>query len=103
MQDAAKEVRIKKGDENAVTDTGITNDGAWQRRGHSSLNGFVATTSVETGKILDGEVMSRKCKSCEQYKKIESTHPIVYESWISHISVVATIKDQLQTWSLPGH
>ena len=81
MQDAAKEIRIKKGDENAVTDTGITNDGAWQRRGHSSLNGFVATISVETGKILDGEVMSRKCKSCEQYKKIESTHPIVYESW----------------------
>ena len=68
---------VKKGDENAVTDTGIINDGAWQRRGHSSLNGFVATISVETGKILDGEVMSRKCKSCEQYKKIESAHPIV--------------------------
>ena len=62
--------------------TGITNDGAWQRRGHSSLNGFVATISVETGKILDGEVITRKCKSCdEQYKKIESIHPIVYESW----------------------
>ena len=27
------------------------------------------------------KVMSRKCKSCEQNKKIESTHPIVYESW----------------------
>ena len=63
MQDAAKEIRIKKGDENATTDTGITNDGAGQQRDHSSLNGFIATISVETGKILDGEVMSRKYKS----------------------------------------
>ncbi|GIY05114.1 hypothetical protein CDAR_120891 [Caerostris darwini] len=32
---------------------GVSVDGAWQRRGHTSLNGCVAVLSMDTGKVLD--------------------------------------------------
>ncbi|GFU43598.1 uncharacterized protein TNCV_3728391 [Trichonephila clavipes] len=38
-------------------------DGTWQKRGHTSLNGVVTAVSVDTGKIIDAEILSRKC-SC---------------------------------------
>ena len=47
----------------------MSGDGAWQKRGHSSLNGEV--TLIGNGKSIDYEVQSKNCKSCEawQYKK----------------------------------
>lgn len=36
-------------------------DGTWQRRGFSSLNGIVTCSSVDTGKIIDVEVLSKFC------------------------------------------
>ncbi|GFV10286.1 uncharacterized protein TNCV_3439721 [Trichonephila clavipes] len=38
-------------------------DGTWQKRGHTSLNGVVAAVNVDTGKVVDAEILSRKC-SC---------------------------------------
>ncbi|GFX86204.1 uncharacterized protein TNCV_2560861 [Trichonephila clavipes] len=38
-------------------------DGTWQKRGHTSLNGVVTVVSVDTGKVVDAEILSRKC-SC---------------------------------------
>ncbi|GFS68324.1 uncharacterized protein TNCV_307031 [Trichonephila clavipes] len=38
-------------------------DGTWQKRGHTSLNGVVTAVSVDTGKDVDAEILSRKC-SC---------------------------------------
>lgn len=32
---------------------GVSDDGTWQRHGHSSLNGFVSVISVDTGKVID--------------------------------------------------
>ena len=78
MQDAAKEICTKYGDENAAADTGVTNDGALQWRGHASMIGFVVRISVETGKILD----ARKCKSCEQYEIfVYLLHFVSYDPW----------------------
>lgn len=36
-------------------------DGTWQRRGFSSLNGVVTCTSIDTGKVLDVQVLSKYC------------------------------------------
>lgn len=36
-------------------------DGTWQRRGFSSLNGIVTCTSIDTGKVMDIEVLSKFC------------------------------------------
>ncbi|KAJ4449706.1 hypothetical protein ANN_01110 [Periplaneta americana] len=39
-------------------------DGTWQKRGHTSLNGVVTTTSVNTGKVLDVHTLSKSCNIC---------------------------------------
>ncbi|GFW39587.1 uncharacterized protein TNCV_3187581 [Trichonephila clavipes] len=38
----------------------------WQRRGYTSMNGCVAAISVDTGKVLDIEVMSSYCPTCKR-------------------------------------
>ena len=49
--------------------SGVSCDGTWQRRGHSSLNGCVFVMSIGTGKVLDGETLTALCKECCYYLK----------------------------------
>ena len=70
MNDAAKEIHILKGKaENEMADCGISCDGSWQRRGFSSLSGRVTAISMDTGKVLDAEVLSRFCKECKKHEE----------------------------------
>ncbi|GFV28087.1 hypothetical protein TNCV_3851261 [Trichonephila clavipes] len=39
-------------------------DGTWHKRGYSSLNGVVCATSVENGKVIDFEALTKYCSSC---------------------------------------
>ena len=61
MNNAA--VELKRG-KNMVIDIGVSLDGSWQRRGFSSMNGVVTAISIDTGKIIDIESMSRYCRQC---------------------------------------
>lgn len=36
-------------------------DGSWQKRGHSSLNGFVSAISGVNGKVIDVKILSKLC------------------------------------------
>lgn len=36
-------------------------DGTWQRRGHRSLNGVFTCTSIDSGKVMDVDVLSKYC------------------------------------------
>ena len=56
MLKATQEAIIENGNSN---DLAVALDGSWQRRGHTSLNGFVSVTSFDTGKVLDVAVMSK--------------------------------------------
>ena len=47
-----------------IVDVGITIDGTWQKRGFTSMNGTVAAISIDTGRLIDVEVMSRYCQGC---------------------------------------
>ncbi|GFT94892.1 uncharacterized protein TNCV_1471981 [Trichonephila clavipes] len=58
MQTAAKEAK----DVSGHSDIPVAIDGTWQKRGHTSLNGAVIATSVDTGKVLDASILSRFCK-----------------------------------------
>ncbi|GFW61462.1 uncharacterized protein TNCV_347101 [Trichonephila clavipes] len=40
-------------------------DGTWHKRGYSSLNGVVCATSVENGKVIDFEALTKYCSSCK--------------------------------------
>lgn len=78
MLQAAKEI---KGNSNNIVDTGVSTDGTWQRRGYSSLNGVVTTLSMDNGKVLDVEPMSRLCKQCQLRKDIKSKNSESYKNW----------------------
>lgn len=39
-------------------------DATWQKRGHTSLNGVLTVSCIDTGKILDAEVFSKYCHGC---------------------------------------
>ncbi|GFV36223.1 uncharacterized protein TNCV_2232701 [Trichonephila clavipes] len=47
-------------------------DGSWQKRGHTSLNGVVSATFLETDKILDFECLSKYYFVCKN--KINKVH-----------------------------
>ncbi|GFT08198.1 uncharacterized protein TNCV_3481491 [Trichonephila clavipes] len=70
MIEAADEVRKLKNTSD-VAECGVSVDGTWQRRGHSSLNGCVAVLSIDTGKVVDLEVMSKWCRNCNTSKSSE--------------------------------
>jgi len=68
----------------AICDVGVSVDGTWQRRGFSSLNGAVAVLSIDTGKVLDVDIMSRYCQGCTNAKRIKYSNPIKYERLLSN-------------------
>ncbi|GFY20721.1 uncharacterized protein TNCV_1119551 [Trichonephila clavipes] len=43
----------------------IALDGTWQKRGHSSKNGVVTATSLDNGKVIDFEFLSKYCFECK--------------------------------------
>ncbi|GFU33616.1 uncharacterized protein TNCV_1797991 [Trichonephila clavipes] len=47
----------------------IAVDSTWHKRGYSSLNGVVCATSVENGKVIDFEALTKYCSSCKGKKK----------------------------------
>ena len=81
MSDAATDIREKDIYFNNVVDTGVSCDGTWQRRGFSSLNGVFAAISIDNGKVLDVEPMSRSCKSCFLKRDLMKTDPTGYVEW----------------------
>ena len=64
-----------------VVDVAVTCDGSWQRRGFASLNGTFTSISLDSGKILDIEVMSRYCKGCKLKETLKKTNNYAYETW----------------------
>lgn len=78
MKKTAKEVREKRTEEDptsvdkdGVVNTKVSGDGAWQKRGYSSLNGVM--TLISNGKCIDQEVMTKKCKQCDLWKHRKGT------------------------------
>ncbi|CAB4044755.1 Hypothetical predicted protein, partial [Paramuricea clavata] len=66
MKAAAKEVCVLQQNEDVdgtnPVNCGISCDGTWQRRGHSSSNGCVTVVSIDTGKVHDVETLTTFCK-----------------------------------------
>ena len=58
MSEAVSELRGKDNPD-AVLDIGVSVDGTWQKRGFTSINGAVVAVSLNSGKVVDVDVMSR--------------------------------------------
>ncbi|KAF8793826.1 hypothetical protein HNY73_001864 [Argiope bruennichi] len=52
-----------------VRDISVTLDGTWQKRGHSSMNGVIKATSLDTEKVIDFECLSKHCFTCKNKSK----------------------------------
>ncbi|GFW05623.1 uncharacterized protein TNCV_4003251 [Trichonephila clavipes] len=70
MQKAASELLVLHPTNNKIVECGISVDGTWQRRGYSSMNGCVAALSVDTGKVVEIEIMSSYCPTCRKISKM---------------------------------
>ena len=75
MKSAAEELNGS-----AEHECAVSVDGSWQKRGYTSLNGCVTAISIDNGKILDVEPMSRYCKECEVHEKLNN-ESIKYTLW----------------------
>lgn len=53
-------------------DLTVAFDGTWQKRGHTSNNGVVTATSVDTGKVIDVAIMSKYCRCTGRLKNEHS-------------------------------
>lgn len=65
MKDAVEEAVFEN---NNNRDLSIAFDGSWQKRGHTSLNGVVTATSVDTGKVVDVAILSKHCRCKDKMK-----------------------------------
>ena len=88
IRDASEDLFSKSKDPNndTVIDTALSSDGSWQKRGYSSLNGVVTVISMDNGKILDIEIMTRTCRSCLLHEKLKTSYPKRFEEWkMTHV------------------
>ena len=83
MVDAIDELRIANNvvDKDKCMNIPVSCDGSWQRRGYSSNNGIVTIISMQSGKVLDLETMSKHCKACALKENLRIADPIAYDAW----------------------
>ena len=72
-------MNVKEVCANDMGECGISLDGSWQKRGHTSHNGVVTAISLDTKKYLDVEVMSDKCKACQKWQN--RVNDVKYPEW----------------------
>ena len=85
MADAAAEIRnANNAEENDMVNCPVSCDGTWQKRGFSSNNGCVAVISIDTGKVLDAEAMSKCCKRCELHSHLDKNSVEYQLFWADH-------------------
>ncbi|GFW44776.1 retrovirus-related Pol polyprotein from transposon 17.6 [Trichonephila clavipes] len=72
MRNAATEVKkLKNSPLESISCCGVSLDGTWQKHDYSSHNGCcVCCISIDTGKILDIEIMSQFCRICSKKTKV---------------------------------
>ncbi|GFS48593.1 uncharacterized protein TNCV_310061 [Trichonephila clavipes] len=70
LLDVCKNVREAYGSKNDkdIVDIGVSCDGSWLTRGHTSNIGVGCVINLLTGFVIDYEVISKRCGECEQTK-----------------------------------
>lgn len=74
-QAASEEISLTQNNELSVSC-----DGSWLTRGHTSQFGVAAVIGANSGKILDTEVLSLNCKSCQFWYRKRDTNE--YAEWM---------------------
>jgi hypothetical protein len=66
LQAARIKVRQERADpsDSSIIDIGVSYDGSWQKRGHTSLYAIGCVIDIITGLVIDFEVISKYCHDC---------------------------------------
>ena len=56
-----------------VADIDVSVDGTWQKRGYTSLNGVIVAISIDIGKIVNLEILTRYSRQCDIQNKLLKT------------------------------
>lgn len=67
MIDATKEAVLENNGSTDISE--VAYDGTWQKRGFRSKNGCCTVTSIDTGKVLDVQVLTKFCSGCVKITK----------------------------------
>ena len=67
-----------------VAAVAVSIDGTWQRRGHCSKNRVVFLISIVTGEVIDYEVRSLFCRTCEIYERKYDKESIQYKTFFEN-------------------
>ena len=65
-----------------VIDVSVTCDGTWSKRGFTATYGVVVVISWESGKILDYEILSKRCNTCERQKTRWGEESDQFKEWM---------------------
>lgn len=66
----------------APIDLTVSYDGSWHKRGFTSKYGVGCCIDMTTGLVIDFEVLSKYCRSCEIMKTKLKDKPIELENWM---------------------
>ena len=81
MNRAAAEIAVvKKKERRDYVDCTVMMDGTWHKRGHSSLHGVVSSISMDVGKVVDVECLTRVCRACDKRKGLKKSST-EYQEW----------------------
>lgn len=79
-------------------------DGTCQKRGHSSRHGVIVATSLDTGKVIDFESLSKYCPTCKSETKVhencQANH--VGSSRAMEVAGVKKLFERLLNWNVPA-
>ncbi|KAJ4430474.1 hypothetical protein ANN_22690 [Periplaneta americana] len=64
-----------------VINIGVSYDGTWMKRGHTSKYGLGLVIDILTGLVLDFEIMSKYCSTCEKTEKKMDVASDEYKQW----------------------
>ncbi|GFU86120.1 hypothetical protein TNCV_112181 [Trichonephila clavipes] len=71
--------------------------------GYTSMNGGVAAISVDTGKVLDIEVMSSYCPSCKRLQTMPRTLNMSRQKPTTYVSVISGLFIKNEIVGLPEY
>ncbi|GFN95547.1 hypothetical protein PoB_002205300 [Plakobranchus ocellatus] len=70
-------------DEDGVLNIGVSYDGTWAKRGHTSKIGAGAVIEIMTGLVIDFHVMSLYCQLCASVgERLRRQNPAAYAEWL---------------------
>ncbi|GFX46048.1 uncharacterized protein TNCV_1920151 [Trichonephila clavipes] len=79
----------------------IALDGTWQERGHTSKNGFVTATSLDNGKLIDFECLSKYCFECKSTNKTCDNCQVNYHGFSAGMETEGALR--IFSRSLPNY